>query len=157
MANYYFDTPIGLVECEVSDDRVVSKCYPTEKVDRESLVSSRNKFPELADALLSLSPCPVGYTVLGGRIPSFAPHFWAELAKVPFGSRITYAEFALQLGLSKGYARVVGNVLGSNECFILLPCHRIVPANGKIGGFRWGTDVKKKLLEYESAAKEKNF
>lgn len=157
MVNYYFNTPIGIVECEIIGERIITKCYPTDDMSEKTLVSSREQHPELAKALSSLSPCPIGYVALGGRTPRFAPHFWEQLAEVPFGSQLTYGAFAQQLGLSKSYARVVGNVLGSNECFLLLPCHRIVAANGKIGGFRWGTDVKKKLLEYETIAqKEKH-
>ena len=154
MANYYFDTPIGIVECEVSDKLVISKCYPIDDVNDKALASSREQHPELAKALSSLLLCPGDYKVLGGKIPAFAPHFWDQLAKVPCGATLTYGVFAQQLGLPKSYARVVGNILGSNECFILLPCHRIVPASRKIGGFRWGTAMKKKLLEYESIAQE---
>lgn len=157
MGHYCFNTPIGRVVCEISDQRVISKCYPIVEVNDKALARSREQHPELAKALSSLLPCPIGYRVLGGKVPTFAPHFWDELAQVPFGTKLTYGEFAQKLGLPKSYARVVGNVLGSNESFILLPCHRVVPANGKIGGFRWGTEVKKKLLEYESNTQKKNL
>ncbi|MBR8703545.1 Methylated-DNA--protein-cysteine methyltransferase [Porphyromonas levii] len=154
MGNYYFNTPIGIVECEISYEQVITKCYPIDNVNNEALASSRRLHPELAEAFAFLLLCPKEYTALGGRVPSFAPDFWAQLARVPFGTTLTYGAFAQKLGLSKRYARVVGNILGSNECFFLLPCHRIVPANGGVGGFRWGTEVKRKLLAYESATKE---
>lgn len=155
MEKYYFESPIGVVLCEICEERIITKCHPISEVDGQALVKSKEKHPQLALAFSSLSPCPNEYKVIGGKTPSFAPYFWDFLAKVPFGTQLTYGQFAEKLGLSKGYARVVGNVLGSNECFVLLPCHRIVKANGDVGGFKWGSDLKKKLLEYESVIQEK--
>ena len=68
--------------------------------------------------------------------------------KLPFGSTVTYGELAKLAGSPKG-ARAVGMANNKNPMPIIIPCHRVMGASGKLTGFRWGIDVKKKLLEIE--------
>ncbi len=70
------------------------------------------------------------------------------LATIPFGKSATYGELAAQIGSPRA-ARAVGGALGRNPFPLLLPCHRIL-AQGGIGGFSAGPNLKEKLLEYES-------
>lgn len=61
---------------------------------------------------------------------------------------MTYGEVAAKLGDVKK-ARAVGNALNKNKLPIIIPCHRVVAANNKLGGFGAGVDIKKKLLKIE--------
>lgn len=147
---YYFDTPIGCVECEVTAYNAITSCKPISEVEQCSLEESEYEHPKLAQALRVVDTCPEGYTLEPGYTPEFSLNFWRVLASIPRGTSITYGEFTHKLGLRRGYARVVGQALGKNSCFILLPCHRVVSAGGGLGSFRWGVEVKKRLLEYEA-------
>ena len=71
-------------------------------------------------------------------------------ARIPFGKVITYAEVAAKAGSPRGY-RAAGNALGSNRMPIVVPCHRVVAAGGKIGGYTGGLERKEYLLELEGA------
>ena len=71
-----------------------------------------------------------------------------ETEKVPYGQVKTYKEIAELIGNPKSY-RAVGNALASNPLPIIIPCHRIVRSNGKLGGFGGRPDLKRKLLSLE--------
>ena len=73
--------------------------------------------------------------------------------KIPPGKTLTYGDIAAKLG-DKLLARDVGEAMGKNPFPIVVPCHRVVAANGKLGGFsaRGGVDTKLKMLAIEGAA-----
>jgi methylated-DNA-[protein]-cysteine S-methyltransferase len=68
--------------------------------------------------------------------------------KIPRGWVSTYKRIANHLGIPQG-ARVVGNALAKNPFPIIIPCHRVIKVNGKLGGFQGGVDMKRALLELE--------
>jgi AraC family transcriptional regulator of adaptative response/methylated-DNA-[protein]-cysteine methyltransferase len=65
------------------------------------------------------------------------------------GGTATYAEIAQQIGKA-GAARAVGQACAKNPAAVVIPCHRVVAADGGLGGYRWGRERKKKLLEREA-------
>jgi methylated-DNA-[protein]-cysteine S-methyltransferase len=71
-----------------------------------------------------------------------------ELARVPYGATSTYGALAARVGRPKA-ARAVGTVMNRNPIPIILPCHRIVGANGSLTGYAGGLDVKERLLRLE--------
>jgi len=71
-----------------------------------------------------------------------------ELAQVPFGETLTYGELAARAG-SPGASRAVGSVMAKNPLPIVIPCHRVLAAGGRIGGFTGGLDLKRMLLTIE--------
>jgi O-6-methylguanine DNA methyltransferase len=71
-----------------------------------------------------------------------------ELAKIPYGRTITYGELAARSGRRKA-ARAVGAALSRNPWPVILPCHRVIGANGKMVGFGKGIDAKRILLTFE--------
>lgn len=73
---------------------------------------------------------------------------WKELEKIPFGETRTYGEIAETLG-RPGAARAVGRANGANPIPIVVPCHRVIGADGSLTGFGGGLDVKSRLLELE--------
>ena len=70
------------------------------------------------------------------------------LQKIPEGKVTTYGDLARALGNPLA-SRIIGRILGQNPNPILVPCHRVVMSKGKLGGYRYGTNKKKELLEKE--------
>jgi O-6-methylguanine DNA methyltransferase len=89
-------------------------------------------------------------TVLVRGTP-FQVAVWRALLRVPAGRVATYDEIARAVGAPAAH-RAVGNAVGRNPIAILVPCHRAVHKDGRIGGYRWGPDRKRALLAREAAA-----
>lgn len=75
---------------------------------------------------------------------------WDVLLEIPFGETVTYGEVARR-ARQPGAARAVGSAVGRNPVAIVVPCHRVVAAGGRIGGFAGGLDNKRWLLAHEAA------
>lgn len=86
---------------------------------------------------------------LGGT--SFQRRVWEGLIGIPYGRTTSYGGLARALGLPAGAARAVGAACAANPLAVLLPCHRVVAADGSITGYAWGTHRKRWLLEHEAA------
>jgi methylated-DNA-[protein]-cysteine S-methyltransferase len=84
------------------------------------------------------------------RVAPFHAEVLAELAQVPYGRTETYGALAAKVGRPKA-ARAVGTVMHRNPIPIVLPCHRILGANGSLTGYAGGLDVKLRLLQHEGA------
>jgi methylated-DNA-[protein]-cysteine S-methyltransferase len=75
---------------------------------------------------------------------------WNATRSIPYGETRTYAWVAQQIGKPRA-SRAVGGALARNPFPIIVPCHRVVASNGKLGGFGGGLALKKRLLELEAA------
>ncbi len=95
-----------------------------------------------------------------GRDPGAAPRLvttgtpfqqrvWAELQKVPFGQTVSYGSLARAAGC--GSARAVGQAVHNNPVALMIPCHRVIGADGRLTGFRSGLDLKRRLLMIEES------
>ena len=73
---------------------------------------------------------------------------WRELRRIPYGRTITYGELAERMG-NPGATRAVGTANGQNPISIIIPCHRVIGANGRLRGYGGGIVVKRKLIELE--------
>ena len=78
----------------------------------------------------------------------FQEKVWQELQRIPYGKTVSYEELARRIG-SPGAQRAVGHANGLNRIAIVIPCHRVVNKNGKLGGYGGGLWRKQKLLSLE--------
>jgi methylated-DNA-[protein]-cysteine S-methyltransferase len=78
----------------------------------------------------------------------FQQRVWKLLRKIPYGKTVSYGELARRLG-DPNYVRAVGAANGANPIAIIVPCHRVIGANGSLVGFGGGLPIKKALLELE--------
>lgn len=78
----------------------------------------------------------------------FQRRVWAELLKIPFGSTISYHELAVRLGDEK-CIRAAASANGKNPIWLIIPCHRVIGADGKLVGYAGGLWRKKKMLQHE--------
>jgi AraC family transcriptional regulator of adaptative response/methylated-DNA-[protein]-cysteine methyltransferase len=81
---------------------------------------------------------------------TFQKRIWEELMKIPAGETRTYLQIAIEIG-SPSSSRAVGTAIGANPIAWLIPCHRVIQTSGGLGGYRWGLDRKKSLLDWEKS------
>lgn len=79
----------------------------------------------------------------------FQKNVWSELTKIPFGTTFSYTSLAHAIKMPTA-CRAVGNANGANQLAIIIPCHRVINSNGKLGGYAGGLERKKWLLDHEN-------
>jgi AraC family transcriptional regulator, regulatory protein of adaptative response / methylated-DNA-[protein]-cysteine methyltransferase len=82
---------------------------------------------------------------------AFQARVWRALQKIPLGRTTTYTEIAAALGQPKA-VRAVAQACAANKLALLVPCHRVIRRDGELGGYRWGVERKRALLDRERAA-----
>lgn len=93
----------------------------------------------------------VDEVVVRQRSGVFLQHAWEVLRKVPAGTSVTYTEFAALAGRPAA-VRAAASACARNAAALFVPCHRVLRTGGSLGGFRWGVEVKRWLLDHESPA-----
>ncbi len=92
------------------------------------------------------TPQPAPFQVVG---TPFQHSVWGLLLRSRPGQTFTYSQIAARLG-NPGGARAVGGAVAANPLAVAIPCHRVLPSGGGLGGYRWGTENKARLLEIEA-------
>ena len=85
----------------------------------------------------------------GADATPFQVSVWAELRQIPAGETVSYGELAERVGRPRSASRAVGRAVGANPIPVIVPCHRVVAADGTLGGFALGLDMKRRLLAHE--------
>ena len=85
----------------------------------------------------------------------FQQRVWQALLAIPYGEAVNYGAIAQIVGCRS--AQAVGQAVGANPIALLIPCHRVIAATGKIGGYAYGEERKKRLLACEQQSKHKTF
>jgi AraC family transcriptional regulator of adaptative response/methylated-DNA-[protein]-cysteine methyltransferase len=80
---------------------------------------------------------------------AFQEAVWQELRRIPAGETRTYAQLAAAVGRPKA-VRAAGSANGANNVAVLIPCHRVIATGGGLGGYAYGLEIKRKLLEKEA-------
>ena len=141
---FVIDSPIGPLGVSVEGDTVVGVRFgarPGAPTDHPAGAQLGAYFAgELTDFTVPVE-------MRGGS--EFDRAVWAEIAKIPYGEMVTYGSIATALG-DPGAARAVGTACNHNPVPVIVPCHRVVGAGGKMVGFGGGLDRKRKLLELEA-------
>ena len=78
---------------------------------------------------------------------AFQQRVWTALLTIPYGKTVSYGELARMVSCKS--AQAVGQAVGANPIALLIPCHRVIAAHGQLGGYEYGIEIKKKLLELE--------
>ncbi|MCL2743099.1 MAG: methylated-DNA--[protein]-cysteine S-methyltransferase [Planctomycetaceae bacterium] len=87
---------------------------------------------------------------------AFQEKVWQELKKIPYGETVSYGQVASNIGNPKA-SRAVGGANHTNPVSIVIPCHRVIGANGKLTGYGGGLDMKKLLLDLEQKRLAQDF
>ncbi len=83
---------------------------------------------------------------------SFQKQVWKGLFEIPFGKTVSYKDIAKRIKNPKA-VRAVGSANGKNPVCVMIPCHRVIAADGSIGGYSGGLSIKQKLLKLEGIIK----
>jgi methylated-DNA-[protein]-cysteine S-methyltransferase len=94
---------------------------------------------------------------LAPRGTPFQLAVWAELTRIPYGSTVSYGAVAAALGKSPVASRAVGLANGRNPISIIVPCHRVIGADGSLTGYGWGVDRKEWLLRHEGVYRTRDL
>jgi methylated-DNA-[protein]-cysteine S-methyltransferase len=148
--------PFGMLTVVASDRGVryitfEEDAHPKSYVDM--VVRDDSEHPVVASALMQLREYLAGDRTsfdlpLDLQGTDFQVEAWNALAKIPFGSTMSYAQQAASIGRPKA-TRAIGSANGRNPVVIVLPCHRVIGANGSLTGFGGGLHVKSWLLDLE--------
>lgn len=147
-------SPVGTLLLE-SDGKALTRVrFPGEPADTGTEARIRDAAP-FAAALDQLREYFAGKRrkfelPLAPRGTPFQLKVWRELLKIPYGRTITYAELARRIGNEKA-CRAVGAANGRNPLPIVVPCHRVIGADGSLTGFGGGIEAKRRLLVLEGA------
>lgn len=144
----YYESEIGLIKISADETSVIGLDFVDEREKSDS------KYSEvLSEALKELHEYFKGERkefnlnlFLDGT--DFQKKVWRELMKIPYGEVATYGEIAKSIGNDKA-SRAVGNANNKNKIGIIIPCHRVIGASGKLVGYAGGLWRKEWLLEHE--------
>jgi methylated-DNA-[protein]-cysteine S-methyltransferase len=146
------DSPVGTLTLAGRDDRLrhLRMVDQTYEPSHEGWMADDSAF---ADAVAQLEAYFAGELIefeldLELMGTDFQRRVWAALLTIPYGETRSYGEIALQIG-SPGGSRAVGLANGHNPVGIIVPCHRVIGANGSLTGYGGGIHRKKSLLEME--------
>ncbi|MBV8950364.1 MAG: methylated-DNA--[protein]-cysteine S-methyltransferase [Actinobacteria bacterium] len=146
-------TPIGPVVLDADDDGITwlsldgsppPRAHEPTPQARAHLVAATRELDEYFDGRRTGFDCP-----LSMRGTPFQRTVWAALLDIPYGETISYGELAHRVGAPRA-ARAVGLANGRNPVPIVVPCHRVIGANGTLTGYGGGLDRKRWLLAHEA-------
>ena len=159
---HHYASPLGGITIAGTENAVTGLWFDGQKYFGSTLSQSCEEkiLPvfEQADLWLDI--------YFSGKAPDFTPPIfykttdfrkavWEVLLKIPYGETMTYKEIASEIARQKGVpkmsAQAVGNAVGHNPISLIIPCHRVVGADGSLKGYAGGIDKKAKLLELEKA------
>jgi methylated-DNA-[protein]-cysteine S-methyltransferase len=149
----YLDTPIGRLLLAADDAGL--RYVEFERADQGERIgpSWRRDRVGLGDVVAQLEAYFAGELhafelPLAAEGTDFRKSVWDALVRIPYGETISYGELARRIG-DPSASRAVGAANGANPLPIIVPCHRVIGANGKLTGFGGGLPVKQWLLEHE--------
>lgn len=148
---FYYDTKIGRIGIE-ENGRAITKIYFTNKDNEEEIING-NETILLKEAIKQLNEYFDGKRSsfdlpMEPKGTEFQNKVWNALKEIPCGETRSYGEIARIIGNEKA-SRAVGMANNKNPIPIIVPCHRVIGANGKLVGYAGGLDIKEKLLDLE--------
>jgi methylated-DNA-[protein]-cysteine S-methyltransferase len=143
------DSPIGGLRIRVSAGLVTAINFDAsaagQRVEDPLLDRAENQLTEYFAGERTTFDLPLAHD--GSE---FQQKVWSELVRIPYGETATYGEIAQRLGYDSAVSRAVGSANGSNPIPIVVPCHRVIGANGTLTGYAGGLERKQTLLQLEN-------
>jgi methylated-DNA-[protein]-cysteine S-methyltransferase len=157
---HYYRSPRGLIVIK-ADEKSVTFVKLTKKKEKDHAITNLESSSNPAHALIKKTCKQLDEYFAGERkefnLPlslqgtAFQQKVWKQLQAIPYGKTISYAQLAQSIGNPKA-CRAVGSANGKNPISVIIPCHRVIAADGSLGGYASGLDVKRQLLELEKSS-----
>ena len=152
---FYYNTEIGIIGIEENGAAITKIFFINEDLQE---ISEKNETELIKEAMRQLNEYFQGKRSLFDlplepKGTEFQKRVWNALKEIPFGETKSYGDIAKIIGNEKA-ARAVGMANNKNPIPIIIPCHRVIGANGKLVGYAGGLDVKEKLLKIEKNYRE---
>lgn len=145
----YYPSPLGVIEITANTKGVTSLYFVQKAASKNKLNDILKKSLKELDEYFSKKRNDFSIPVdMEGT--EFQKKVWKELLKIPFGKTVSYLYIAKKIG-DENSTRAVGNANGKNPISIIVPCHRVIGANGNLVGYGGGIEKKKWLLEFENS------
>ena len=154
----HYDSPLGGITLASDGEALTGLWFDGQKYFADTLDAehAEKRLPVFDEAVRWLD------LYFGGEVPDFTPELsprgsafrrrvWNALLAIPYGHTTTYGEIAKKLGCKS--AQAVGGAVGRNPVSLLIPCHRVLGADGSLTGYAGGVDKKRSLLALEQTAK----
>ncbi len=157
----WFDSPFGRVLAMGTDVGLCGMAFAEETGEEASYQDMASRWPNATFIENTQALAPWVEAAFGGGGEQslhligapFQIKVWEALLQVPSGHVTTYSDIAKAVGSPKA-VRAVGTAVGKNPVSWLIPCHRALRKSGELGGYHWGTPIKRAMLAYESAERE---
>lgn len=150
--NYgYFESPIGIIEIVAEGEYIIKVAFieeTSESCENKTIIECKKQLEEYFYG--SRKKFDLKFKFIKGT--EFQMKVWKELSKIPYGEKVSYKYIAEKINNSKA-ARAVGGANNKNPIGIIIPCHRVIGANGKMVGYAEGIDKKEYLLKLEEMNK----
>lgn len=147
MYKFHYKTPIGTICIEDEDNNIVGlyldNSDPKDDIETELIKKAHIQLTEYFNKTRKIFDLPVKF-----KGTDFQNKVWKSLQTIPYGETRSYGQIAEQIGNPKA-SRAVGGANNKNRIIIVVPCHRVIGANGSLVGFGCGIDIKKYLLDLE--------
>ncbi|MBI9043220.1 MAG: bifunctional DNA-binding transcriptional regulator/O6-methylguanine-DNA methyltransferase Ada [Anaerolineaceae bacterium] len=142
----------GICQIEFGDSKKLlvkrlSANFPEANLLTDDVTLSKNISQVITYLKTPQKSFPIPLDIMG---TAFQKKVWDELKKIPPGTTKTYSEIAAAINQPEA-SRAVANAIASNKIAAAIPCHRVIRKDGKLGGYHWGIDRKKKILEREKS------
>lgn len=148
MKTRYYSHEIGLIEIKYDEKYIRAIQFVSAKtsIENEQSDLSDKAFLQLKEYFNgSRKVFDLPYIMEG---TDFQKKVWRALCEIPYGETRSYKEIAIQIGKGKA-ARAVGSANNKNPLAIIIPCHRVISADGKLSGYAGGIEIKESLLNLE--------
>ena len=165
----YFTSPFGGITLGSDGERLIGLWFDGQKYFADTLGKEHDERPDLE--IFGATCCWLDI-YFSGHAPDFTPpllmrttdfrkQVWEIMLTIPFGQTMTYGDIsriiAKERGLTCMSAQAVGGAVGHNSISLIIPCHRVVGANGSLTGYTGGIDKKVRLLQMEGAMMQDLF
>ncbi len=141
----------GVCAVFLSDNCEEMKNDLQKRFSKASLIEDTLRLEKTLNAIIAFIENPLSRLDIpfDNRGTPFQKLVWQALTEIPFGKTMSYTEIARKIGFPKA-CRAVAQACGANALAVVVPCHRVIRQDGSLSGYRWGVEVKKRLLSLES-------
>lgn len=145
----FYTTDIGIIK--ITYKQKISKIELVDQIDEnndrtletDKIIGQINEYLDGKRKEFSI------YDLCKAEGTNFQQKVWQELLNIPYGQTKTYKDIAKNIGNEKA-VRAVATAIGKNPLMIITPCHRVIGSDGKMHGYAYGINLKKKLLDLEN-------